>query len=141
MTPLEALQECLAAEHAAVYVLGTAGGQVSTSESPTAAARIRAAYIAHRGRRDHLRATVSDLGGTPVASAPAYAVDSGAGTTADLTRVAAETETVCAEVYAQLTAHSTGRTRAWAVEALVDSSVRLLDLGGAPTAWPGLPEL
>lgn len=141
MTPLEALQESLAAEHAAVYVLGTVGGQVSTSESPTTAALIRAAYTTHRRRRDHLRATIAELGDTPVAPAPAYAVDSGARTTAELAGVAAETETACAEVYAQLTAYSTGRTRAWAVEWLVDSSVRLLDLGGAPTAWPGLPEL
>ena len=141
MTPVEALQETLAAEHAAVHVLGVLGGQVSTSESPALASRIRAAYVTHRGRRDHLRSTVAGLGETPVAAAPAYDVDSGAGTAADLSRAAAETEAACAEVYAQLTAHSTGRDRDWAVEALVDSSVRLLDLGGSPDPWPGLPEL
>ena len=141
MTPLEALQVCLAAEHAAVYVLGVVGGQVSGSESPTVAARVRASYTTHRGRRDHLRATIAGGGETPVAAAPAYAVDSGSQSTAELSRVAAETEAACAEVYAQLIASSAGRTRAWAVEALVDSAVRLLDLGGAPAAWPGLPEL
>lgn len=141
MTPTEALQACLGAEHAAVHVLGVVGGQVSSSESPVTAARIRAAYTVHRARRDHLRTVLADLGETPVAAAPAYAVDTGARTPAELAGVALATETGCAEVYAQLTAHSSGETRGWAVEALVDTSVRMIDLGGAPDAWPGLPEL
>lgn len=141
MTPEEALQACLAAEHAAVHVLGVLGGQLASSENPVAAERLRAAYTTHRGRRDHLRATIAETGRTPVAPAPAYEVDSGSRTADDLVRAALGVETACGEVYAQLVGQSAGRTRAWAVEALLDSAVRRLGLGGAPVTWPGVPEL
>ena len=111
MTPAGAAQACLAAEHAAVYVLGVVGGQVSARRAPPWPRRSGPPTSTHRGRRDHLRATVADLGESPVAAAPAYDVDSGAGSAADLPGSPRRPRRRCAEVYAQLAANSTGRIR------------------------------
>jgi hypothetical protein len=141
MKPLAALQATLAAEHAAVFVYAVLGGRLSTSDDPTAAARIRAAYEAHRGRRDQLRSVIADLGSTPVPAADGYRVAAEDRSVVHLLRVASSTEERCAAVYAQQVASTTGDQRRWAIEALTDSSVRLLDLGGAASPYPGLPEL
>ena len=68
MTPLEALQQTLAGEHAAVYVYRALAGRVSGSAQPTLAARLGSAYTTHRGRRDQLTAMVRLAGGDPVAA-------------------------------------------------------------------------
>ncbi len=136
-----ALQATLAAEHAAVFVYGVLGGRVSSVDDPLTAARLRAAYEAHRARRDQLRSVIADLGKEPVAAAAGYRVDAHTRAAADLLRVARRTEDRCAGFYAQLVASSVGGHRRWAIEALTDSAVRLLDLGGTATPYPGAPEL
>lgn len=140
-TPVEALQETLAAEHAAVYVYGVLGGRLSTSAFPAESARIRAAYDAHRSRRDLLRALVSDRDAEPVAAAAAYAVRLGDGSAAALERAALEVEEGCAEVYSQLVAATSGQVRRLGITALTETGLRILDLGGAPSAYPGAPDL
>lgn len=139
--PIPALQETLAAEHAAVFVYGVLGGRVSTVDDPTTATRLRSAYEAHRARRDQLRAVIADLGKEPVAAEPGYQVDAQSRDSEDLLRVARLTEERCAGFYAQLVASSVDGQRRWAVVALTDSAVRLLTLGGSPSAYPGVPEL
>jgi hypothetical protein len=139
--PLSALQETLAAEHAAVFVYGVLGGRVSSASDPITADRLRAAYEAHRSRRDQLRSSIADLDKVPVAAAPAYDVDVRNRAATELLAVARSVEERCAAVYAQLVASSTEGHRRWAVAALTDAAVRLLDLGGAPTAYPGAAEL
>ena len=57
--PLTAAQAALAAEHAAVYGYGVVGGRIGEARRTEA----RAAYDAHRARRDALARTVRDLGG------------------------------------------------------------------------------
>ncbi len=141
MKPAQALRATLAAEHAAVYVYAVVGGRLSVSEHPTVAATIRTAYEAHRGRRDQLRSVIADLGQPPEPAAPAYRVDAGDRSAGHLLKVARTTEDRCAAVYAQLVASTAGDQRRWAIEALTDSSLRLLDLGGAASAYPGLPGL
>jgi hypothetical protein len=141
MTPLQALQAALAGEHAAVYVYGVVGGRLSSSAYPTLAARFQSGYVAHRSRRDRLTLLVRDAGEDPVAAAVSYQLANPARTVDQLTRLAHETETRAAETYAQLAGSSSGSTRGWAVDALVDASVRLLGFGGSPSAFPGLPEL
>ena len=141
MTPLEALQATLAAEHAAVHVYAVLGGRVSSSEDPEAAGLLRTGYDTHRDRRDLLRGRLAGEGETPVAAAPAYDVPARTRDAHRLLEVAAGTEERCAEVYAQQVAGTSGDDRAWAVDALRDAAVRLLALGGAPSAWPGLREL
>lgn len=140
-----ALQETLAAEHAAVYVYGVVGaklvGDGGDAVGGALAEQFRAAYTTHRARRDQLRSRIADGGAEPVGAAVAYAVDTSSLTDEHLSGVALETEERCAAVYAQLVASSTAETRRWAVDALVDTAVRLLDLGGRPSAYPGLEEL
>lgn len=140
MTPQQALQSTLAAEHAAVYVLATVGAQARPGQ-PELAERVRAAYTAHRARRDRLRSQIADAGAVPVAAAAGYDVALDGTGEERLERAAREIEERCATVYAQLVAASTGPTRAWAVNALIDSAVRSLSLGAAPTAYPGASEL
>lgn len=67
---LTALQAALAAEHAAVYGYGVVGGRIGAARRSEA----RAAYDAHRARRDALTREVRDLGGEPVAANAAYAL-------------------------------------------------------------------
>ena len=142
MTTEEALQETLAAEHAAVYVYGVLGGRLDAVDNPVAAERFRSAYEAHRGRRDQLRAMVAGLGAAPVTAAPGYEVPVAGSRDPDrLVQLALRTETRCAAVYALQVAGTTGRHRRWAVEALTETAVRQVDLGATPEAFPGAPEL
>ncbi|MET7704422.1 DUF4439 domain-containing protein, partial [Streptomyces sp. NPDC005485] len=67
---LRALQAALGAEHAAVYGYGVVGGKVQEGRRDEA----RAAYAAHRARRDALVRAVRDLGGKPVAASAGYAL-------------------------------------------------------------------
>lgn len=136
-----ALQETLAAEHAAVHVYAVLGGRVSALSDPVTAERLRSAYEAHRARRDHLRAVIADLGAQPVAAAPAYRVAARTRDAAELLRVARVIEDRCAAVYAQLVARSSGGPRRWAIAALTDAAVRVLSLGGDAGVYPGAPEL
>jgi hypothetical protein len=141
VTPREALQATLAAEHAAVAAYAELGGRVSTSASPQAAADLRAAYVVHRGRRDHLETLITQRGGEPTPPAPGYAVPAASRETAELLAVARSLEERACEVYAQLVASSVGDTRRWAVVALEDAAVRGLGFGAEAEAWPGAPEL
>ena len=141
MTPLEALQATLAGEHAAVWVYGAIGGRVSVSTYPDLAARVRAAYTTHRGRRDQVVSMIHALGATPVASKVSYALPNPARTRGQLTRAALDVEERCTSVYADMVGSTSRANRQWAIDALVDSAVRQLGFGGSPDAFPGLSEL
>jgi hypothetical protein len=141
MTALESLQQTLAGEHAAVYVLGTLGARVSRSDEPALADRITAAYDAHRARRDQLTAAVRDLHGRPVPSEVSYELPNRARTPTQLREAARLTELRCSVGYAALVAATSGAGRQLAIEALTDTAVRLLGFGQAPVAFPGAPEL
>ncbi len=141
VTPLEALQKTLAAEHAAVYVYGVLGGRVSASTAPALAADLRAAYAQHRARRDQLTTKVLGEGGEPVPAEVSYEVPTAARTTAQHRAAARQVEATCAQTYAAAVASTDRADRQWAVTALEDAAVRGLRFGAAPTAFPGAPEL
>jgi hypothetical protein len=141
MTPLEALQSTLAAEHAAVYVYGVVGGRVSVSAQAVLAERVREAYVLHRDRRDRLIAMVRAAGEEPVVAEVSYELPNPATTPAQLSRVALEIEESAAAVYADMVGSTSGANRQWALDALTDASVRLLGFGGSPEAFPGVEEL
>lgn len=141
MTPLEALQATLAAEHAAVYVYGVVGGRVSRSTEPDLATRVEHAYVTHRGRRDQLTVMVRTAGGTPVAAAVSYRLPNLCRTPEQLRDAALVTERRCAGVYADLTGSTSRAQRQWAIDALTDAAVRELGFGGSAEAFPGAPEL
>ena len=136
----EALQTALAAEHAAVYVLGTLGGRTSQTADPDLFLAISEAFAAHRLRRDELTAAIAGLDAEPVAAEAAYDVPSGLDRSAQIARVARETEQSCATTYAWLVANTVDEMRRWAIRALNETAVRVLTLRGTPEMFPGAGE-
>jgi hypothetical protein len=141
MTPLQALQQTLAGEHAAVYVYGVLGGRLSAAEHPELMGRVVDAYSTHVRRRDHVTALVAARGAEPVAAEISYRLPNAALTAAEIAAAALVTEQRCANVYAQTVGSTSRSDRRWAVEALVDTAVRQLGLGGRPDEFPGVREL
>ena len=140
MTEIDILQDVLANEHAAVYVLGVIGARTSQSAAPAEYLTIRAAYDAHRGRRDLLTGQIAAAGAEPVTSATAYEVPTGLETTEGATLAGLELERACADVYAAAVANTTADNRAVMVAALNDAAVRELGLRGTPEMFPGADE-
>ena len=64
-TEVDALQATLTAEHAAVYVYGLLGSRTSQTAEPELYLALRAAYEAHRDRRDTLTGEIAALAATP----------------------------------------------------------------------------
>ncbi|CAL9433009.1 hypothetical protein SUDANB105_02077 [Streptomyces sp. enrichment culture] len=133
---LGALQAALAAEHAAVYGYGVVGGRIRQERRVEA----RAAYDAHRARRDALVREVRDLGGTPVAAAAGYALPFPVTDSDTATRLAAELEERVAGVYSDLVRAAEGGRRGTAATALREAAVRAVRWRGGSVAFPGLAE-
>lgn len=141
MTRTQALQDTLAAEHAAVFLLAAFGGALSAASSPVAHALVTTRHRVHRGRREFLVTTLRGLGETPVAAAPAYALPDDLESETAATTAAGRAETLCTQEYATLVASTTGDLRDWAVTALADSALSTVAWGLAPDPFPGAPEL
>lgn len=133
---LAALQEALAAEHAAVYGYGVVGGRIGAARRSDA----RAAYDAHRARRDALTREIRDLGGQPVAADAAYALPFPVPDSPAAVRLAARLEERVAGVYADLVRATTGARRGTAAAALREAAVRAVRWNGESVAFPGLDE-
>ncbi|MEV0641361.1 ferritin-like domain-containing protein [Streptomyces sp. NPDC050619] len=133
---LEALQKALAAEHAAVYGYGVVGGRIGEGRRTEA----RAAYDAHRARRDALVRAVRDLGATPVSAAAAYALPFPVPDSAAAVRLAAELEDRVAGVYSDVVRATGGERRGTAAQALREAAVRAVRWRGESVAFPGLAE-
>ncbi|MEU5218306.1 ferritin-like domain-containing protein [Streptomyces sp. NPDC020807] len=136
MSALDAAQAALAAEHAAVYGYGVVGGRIGAARR----AEATAAYEAHRARRDALRRTVRDLGGTPVAAEAAYALPFAVADTAGAVRLAAVLEDRVAGVYSDLVRAGRGPLRSEAAAALREAAVRAVRWRGSHVTFPGLAE-
>ncbi|MFF7373502.1 ferritin-like domain-containing protein [Streptomyces tricolor] len=133
---LSALQGALAAEHATVYGYGVVGGRIGERRR----AEARAAYDAHRARRDALVRAVRDLGGSPVAASAGYALPFPVQDGTAAVRLAARLEERLAGVYADLVRAATGARRADAAGALREAAVRAVRWSGQSVAFPGLAE-
>ncbi|MER7982077.1 ferritin-like domain-containing protein [Streptomyces sp. NPDC095817] len=133
---LKALQAALAAEHAAVYGYGVVGGKIGEKRRSDA----RAAYDAHRARRDTLVRAVKDLGGTPEAASAAYVLPFPVTDSPTAVRFAAELEERVAAVYSDLVRATTGDQRRTAAGALREAAVRAVRWNGESVAFPGLAE-
>ena len=140
MTELEALQTTLEAEHAAVYVYGLLGSRTSQTAEAELYAALRAAYEAHRERRDQLTGEIAALGAVPTPAAAAYTPPAGLTTAEGRTAAALELERACARTYAALVGASTGTRRAEAIDLLNDAAVRELSFRGTPEIFPGADE-
>ncbi|MFK4147398.1 ferritin-like domain-containing protein [Streptomyces sp. NPDC004065] len=133
---LTALQAAIAAEHAAVYGYGVVGGRLGEERR----AEARAAYDAHRARRDALTREVRDLGERPAAAAAAYALPFPVTDSATAVRFAAELEERVAGVYSDLVRAAGGARRREAAGALREAAVRAVRWRGESVAFPGLAE-
>ncbi|WP_460070097.1 ferritin-like domain-containing protein [Streptomyces sp. YKOK-I1] len=133
---LTALQAALAAEHAAVYGYGVVGGRIGADRRTEA----RAAYDAHRARRDALVREVRDLGSEPVAASAAYALPFPVTDPATAVRLAAELEERVAGVYSDLVRAAADQRRREAAGALREAAVRAVRWRGGSVAFPGLAE-
>ncbi|WP_309144222.1 ferritin-like domain-containing protein [Streptomyces sp. BR123] len=133
---LEAAQSALAAEHAAVYGYGVIGARAASPR----AAEAREAHGTHVARRDALARTVRELGGTPRAAEPAYALPHEVRSPADAERLAAEIEDRVAGAYSDLVRAADGRLRREAADALSAAAVRAARWRGVGVAFPGLAE-
>ncbi|MFF5769863.1 ferritin-like domain-containing protein [Streptomyces californicus] len=133
---LTAVQSALAAEHAAVYGYGVLGGRLDGKRR----AEARAAYDAHRARRDALARAARDLGGRPVASDAAYGLPFPVADAASAERLAAELEDRIAGAYADLVRACEGARREEAAGALREAAVRSARWRGRNVAFPGLAE-
>jgi Domain of unknown function (DUF4439) len=143
VTPLQALQQTLAGEHAAVYVYRALAGRISASAQPVLAGGLATAYTTHRGRRDQLIGMVRDADPDtqPVAADVSYELPNASRTPVQIQAGALLTEQRCAEVYAAMVGSTSQGNRQWAIDALADAAVRLLSFGGGPEDFPGAPEL
>ncbi|MFE0730024.1 ferritin-like domain-containing protein [Streptomyces antibioticus] len=133
---LTALQAALAAEHAAVYGYGVVGGRIGEARRTEA----RAAYDAHRARRDALAREVRDLGADPVAASAAYGLPFPVPDASAAVRLAAELEDRVAGVYSDLVRATSGVRRGEAAGALREAAVRAVRWRGGSVAFPGLAE-
>ncbi|MER5200251.1 ferritin-like domain-containing protein [Streptomyces sp. NPDC002755] len=133
---LTALQAALAAEHAAVYGYGVVGGRIREGRR----AEARAAYDAHRARRDALVRAVRDLGAEPVAASAGYALPFPVPDSAAAVRLATELEDRVAGVYSDLVRAAAEARRRDAAGALREAAVRGARWRGGSVAFPGLAE-
>ncbi|MDN4160658.1 ferritin-like domain-containing protein [Nocardioides abyssi] len=140
MTALDALQATLAAEHAALHVVGALGAQTSQTGAPGLYAALQDSYVQHRAQRDRLDRELRDRGAEPVAALPAYALPERLAEVPAVERRALELETGCAAAYASLVGHTVDDLRRWAVEVLIRTAVRGLAFRGTPEMFPGVGE-
>ncbi len=140
MSPVDALQHALAAEHAATYVYGALGAATSVTASPGLFAEVSSAYSEHRGRRDVLSARLRDHGADPAAAEPAYVLPEPLGSASDVTAAALEVERATEATYAWVVEQTSGEDRRLAVTALTSAAVRALAFRGRPEIFPGTGE-
>jgi hypothetical protein len=140
MTALDALQDCLAAEHAAIYGYGVLGGVLGGTSATDDIARAQATYDAHVRRRDDLRERINGFGEDPVVAEPAYGVPGRIDDVASCRRLAQQLETRTAAVYAGAVAETVDTLRELTARSLTDCALAA-DAWGAPDdVLPGLDE-
>jgi hypothetical protein len=135
---VEALQQTLAAEHAAVFVSAALGGRASALPPSPLRDALDTTYAGHVERRDQLRIVLTRGGVDPVAAEPAYRLPAALDTAAQIAAEALRVERGCATTYAALVAATSDTERRWALDALVTTAVGETAFGGAPEALPGL---
>jgi hypothetical protein len=136
MTPLQALQEALAAEHAALYVYGVLGARTSESRQPVLYAQMVSGYRTHRRRRDQLTAMIAGRSAEPVAAEVAYEVPDTANAS-ELNNAALRVERRIVRTFGSLVESTAGAERRWALVALDQVAVRQVELRGTPEMFPG----
>ncbi|KRF17899.1 hypothetical protein ASG90_06110 [Nocardioides sp. Soil797] len=138
MSDTSALQTALAAEHAAVWLYATLGGQTSQSSQAKLFEVVSSGYTAHRGRRDQLVRWIRDAGESPVPSEVGYELPNRLRTPGEVKAAGLQIEQRCAATYSDLVARTVDDERTWAINALIDTGLRELEFGGTPQDLPGI---
>jgi hypothetical protein len=135
-TATETLQQCVGAEHAAIWAYGIVGAHVE----PDLREQARATWDAHRARRDRAALLLRDRDAPVPASEPAYALPFAVTEPVAARRLAADVENAVAAAYADLVLAAEGDLRAFGAQSLQEAAVRAIRWGGAPEAFPGIAE-
>lgn len=116
---VEALQAALAAEYAAIYGYGVVGSYLADPLRATA----RQAEAEHRDRRDTTSLRIEELGGSLVASEPAYALPFAVTDPASALRLAVALEEGAAGAWRSALGGTTDRDREFALDAYIACAV------------------
>jgi ferritin-like protein len=138
MTPVQALQKALAAEHTAVHLYGMLGAQSSTSRQPGLFRQLTRTYEEHRDSRDALTVLISAKGRDPVPAEVDYELPGPTSTATEIQAVARTIERRVTKTYGELVENTSGSDRRWAITALDASALRELAFGLEPSSFPGL---
>lgn len=132
----DALQDALAAEHAALYVIETLGARTAFDSD----LRDRLGHLAdrHRARREALIALLLAADTAPVGPASSYEVPTDLVTPAAITARIGEVEEDLLPSYAALVAAGEGGLRRWALGLWRTSAEQAVRYGRPPAALPGL---
>lgn len=141
MSALGSLQDCLAAEHAAIWGYGVVGGVLSVTTRRAEEGYAIASYAAHRARRDTLTSLIASLGAPPRSAEPVYATPFAVTDVTACRELAQRIEHRTTAVYAFGVSQTVGDVRAMLADGLTDAAVREVRWGGAVTAFPGAAEL
>jgi hypothetical protein len=142
---VDALQQALRAEHAAVYGYGIVGALLRGTSRESA----RTAWDLHRARRDDLTARLNALGADPAAAAPAYRLPARVTSARTAAKVAAALEDDAVTAYTGLAGSGDAALRTFAARAMqeaMERAVRWRGRSGPPesagpgSAFPGLPD-
>jgi hypothetical protein len=117
---VEALQEALRAEHAAIYGYGVAGAYLNGAVQSSA----RQIEMTHRDRRDELSLRIQAQSGELVPAEPGYELPFPVTDAASAMRLAATLEEGTAGAWRDALAGTEGDDRAFAVDALIASAVQ-----------------
>jgi len=132
---IEALRKALAAEHAAVYAYAVIGARTEGALQ----AGLRAAFDAHRGRRDQLRSLIVNRGGRPSEPESSYTLPSTPRSAQDAVALAVQLESGIPATYLEVCAAPSAALRRMAALAMQESAVRSYGFQPALTAFPGMP--
>ncbi|MGH3357915.1 MAG: ferritin-like domain-containing protein [Nocardioidaceae bacterium] len=135
---VDALQDMLAGEHAAVYAYGVIGGRLDYGTRYQELATDQ--HGAHRERRDDLIDRIADAGAEPVGAEAAYDLPVEVGSDSDAERIGQQVEDRCAVLYAAVVAVAAGEVRTLAVTALGEAAVAAVRWGAPSTALPGVEQ-
>ncbi|MBV9831892.1 MAG: ferritin-like domain-containing protein [Marmoricola sp.] len=138
MTPVEALQKTLAAEHAAVFLYGVLGARTSGSQDRALLGHLQRTFADHRAQRDALTVLVSAHDADPVPSLVDYALPGPVSTPAQVVATARTIEQRVTRTYGELVASTAGTDRRWAIGSLDRSALREASFGAQVGNFPGL---
>jgi Domain of unknown function (DUF4439) len=131
---LSALQDALAAEHAAIYGYGVVGAHLSGSRQDAATAD----WVAHQVARDDLEAMLRSRGAQPVPAAVAYQLPAPVHSAHAAVSLALALEDRVAPAYLGLVALAARDVRTFGALRLRAAALRAAFWRGGTVAFPGL---